>query len=426
MQDLNQIFEEVDNLDSEIIMDLMRTVININTTIPPANTYPEFVRAIKPYFIKLGYETEEVIVPEELIKEIPYDLEGTRVNLIATKKYQGIKEWVSFYAHMDVVPAPNEGKKKWRFDPFQATMIKSGKIYGRGVADMKGSIVTLIFALQIIEKLNLTPKFNIRTMICTDEEIGIWPGVRYLEQKGYVKGIVFCMEGITNPIIPVGAAGALNVIVKTHGRSCHSGMNFMGVNAVEEMVPILVELMELKKIVEARESKDIPGFPRFGTGEKKNMAPMFNLDIIHGGEKANIVPDLCTLTINRRWIPDEKIEDVEKEIQDAIDRGREKSKALDVTVQYIRDYPALKIDPSSPASKRIKKVMSIVHAIPEDKIMTIGASGSTDMGFLTEYDMVMHGCGSAGSNSHGVNETVKMSDIKNHIKAIILFLCADL
>ena len=291
---------------------------------------------------------------------------------------------------------------------------------------MKGSIVTLLLALQIIEKLNLTPKFNIRVMLCTDEEIGIWPGVRYLEEKGYVKGIVFCMEGVTNPIIPVGAAGALNVIVKTHGRSCHSGMNFMGVNAVEAMVPILVELMELKEIVEARQSKDIPGFPRFGTGEKKNMGPMFNLDIIQGGEKSNIVPDLCTLTVNRRWIPDEKIEEVEKEIQEAIDRGKARSKALDVTVQYIRDYPALRIDPNSPATQRIKKVMSIVNGIPEDKIMTIGASGSTDMGFLTEYDMVMHGCGNAGSNTHGVNETVKMSDVKTHIKDIIVFLCADL
>lgn len=425
MIDLEQIFKEVDNLDSERIMELMRTVININTTIPPANNYQELVDAIKPYFEKLGYQTEEVIVPEELVKAIPYPLEGPRVNLVATKTYEGMNEWVSFYAHMDVVPAPNEGKKKWRFDPFQATMLKGGKIYGRGVADMKGSIVTLLLALQIIEKLNLSPKFNIRAMLCTDEEIGIWPGVRYLEEKGYVKGIVFCMEGVTNPIIPVGAAGALNVIVKTHGRSCHSGMNFMGVNAIEEMVPILVELMELKEIVEARESKDIPGFPRFGTGEKKNMSPMFNLDIIQGGEKSNIVPDLCTLTVNRRWIPDEKIEEVEKEIQEAIDRGKAKSKALDVTVQYIRDYPALRIDANSPATQRIKKVMSIVNNIPEEKIMTIGASGSTDMGFLTEYDMVMHGCGNAGSNTHGVNETVKTSDVKTHIKDLIVFLCGE-
>ncbi len=341
--ELEEAFNEVDNLDRNEIMKLISVVINIDTTIPPADTYQELVDAIKPYFEELSYILEEVIVPEELIKEIPFPLNGPRVNLVATKDY-GQGQDISFYAHMDVVPTPNDGKEKWRFNPFKATMIKSGKIYGRGTADMKGSIACLILALQIIEKFQLTPKFNIRALICTDEEIGVWPGIRYLEEQGYVKGIVFCMEGVINPIIPVGAAGVVNVIVETLGRSCHSGMNFLGVNALEEMVPILDELIILKKEVEARESKDIPGFPRFGTGEKRNMTPMFNLDVIKSGAKANIVPDLCTLTVNRRYIPDENYEEVKQEIVDAIERGKAKSKALEVKTTYINDYPPLVID----------------------------------------------------------------------------------
>jgi len=426
MINLERIFEEVENLDSETIMDLMRTIININTTIPPADNYRELVDAIKPHFEELGYFTEEVVVPEELVQQIPYAIEGPRINLVARKDF-GAEQDISFYAHMDVVPAPNEGKKKWRFPPFEATMIKSGKIYGRGTADMKGSIACLLIALQLIEKLNLTPKFNVHVLICTDEEIGVWPGVRYLEEKGYVKGMVFCMEGVISPLIPVGAAGALNVIVKTIGRSCHSGMNFLGVNAIEEMVPILVELMKLKKIVEERESKDIPGFPKFGTGEKRNMTPMFNLDVIHAGEKPNIVPDICTLTINRRFIPDEHYETVKKEIEEAIEKGKERSGALEVHTEFIKDYPAVRIDPNSPASVRIKKTMMKVQGVPEEKIMTIGSSGSTDMGFLSDtHDMLIHGVGNPGSNTHGVNETIKLKDVKTYIKEIIVFLCADL
>lgn len=421
-----KVFEVVENISSDTVMELMKKVIGINTVIPPGKNYPEFIEMISPYFKKLGYSLEKVEVPEELVQEIPYPLEGERVNLIARKDF-GCEKEISFYAHMDVVPAPDEGKKKWRFDPFEATMIKSGKIYGRGVGDMKGSIVCLALALDIIEKLNLKPKFNVNVFICTDEEIGVWPGIRYLEEQGYVKGMVFCMEGVISPLLPIGAAGALNVIVKTIGRSCHSGMNFLGVNAIEEMVPILVELMKLKHIVEERESKDIPGFPRFGTGEKRNMTPMFNLDVIHAGEKPNIVPDICTLTINRRLIPDENYEEVRDEIQEAIDRGKEKSKALEVQVQYIYDYPAVKIDPNSPASQRIKKVMSVVQGVDMDKIPTIGSSGSTDMGFLTEtHDILIHGVGNPGSNNHGVNETIKLKDVKTYIKEIITFLCDDL
>ena len=426
MEELEKILAEVDKLDSEVIMELMREVININTTIPPGLHYQDVIDVLKPYFKELGVEMEEVLVPDELVKKIPLPLEGPRVNLVATKDY-GQNEYISFYGHMDVVPAPNDGNNKWRFDPFQATMIKSGRIYGRGTSDMKGSFVPLILALQIIDKLHLTPKYNVRILACTDEEIGLWPGVRYLEEKGYVKGGVFCMEGVINPIIPIGAAGDLNIIIETIGRSCHSGMNFMGVNALEEMIPIMNELMALKKVVEERESKDIPGFPRFTTGEKRNMTPMFNLDIIRSGEKENIVPDLCTLTVNRRYIPDENYEDVKKEIEDAIERGKANSKALEVRTRYDHTYPAVKIDPTSPMTRRIKKVISIVQNVPVENIPIIGSSGSTDMGFLMDtHDIIIHGVGNPGSNAHGVNESIKLKDVKTYIKEIILFLCADL
>ena len=429
MVNLNEIYEEVDNLDTDKIMDLMRTVIKIDTTVPPGNSYREYIDAITPYFKELEYLIEEVIMPEELVKQIPYPLEGPRVNLVATKDF-GQEKYVTFYGHMDVVPAPNEGESKWRFPPFEATMIKSGKIYGRGVADMKGAMVCLILALQIIEKLNLTPTYNIRVLNCTDEELGIYPGVRYLAEQGYVKGTIFCMETLIEPILFMGMAGDLDADVKTIGRSCHSGMNFLGVNALEEMVPILVELIKLKEIVEERESEDIPGFPRFKTGEKRNMSPMFNLDIIRSGEKSNIVPDICTLTINRRLIPEEKYKDVKQEILEAIERGRAKSKALDVRTTFKYAYPALKVDLNAPDVLKMKKVIKLVQNVPEEKISIIGMSGSSDMGFVAQIlntqDIIIHGAGNAGSNSHGVNETIKLKNVKIYIKELIVFLCADL
>jgi succinyl-diaminopimelate desuccinylase len=347
---------------------------------------------------------------------------------VATKNFNQNKD-ITFYGHMDVVPAPNDGEKKWRFPPFKATMTKSGKIYGRGTSDMKGAMACLILALQIIKKLDLKPIYNIHVLNCTDEEIGIWPGIRYLAEKGYIKGTMFCMEGVINPIIPIGTAGALNVIVETIGKSCHSGINFMGINALEESIPILVELMKLKKVVESRESKNIPGFPRFGTGEKMNMTPMFNLDIIKSGNKTNIVPGYCTFTINRRIIPDENLEDVKREISEAIKKGREKGKLLDVKTTFIYDYPPMLADPDAPDITRMKKVMTMVQNIPKEKIMVIGMAGSTDMGYVSEIlkikDIIFHGVGNAGSNSHGVNEYIKLKDVRTYVKELIVFLCLD-
>jgi len=421
---IEQIFKEVDNLEKEHVMDIMRALVGVDTSNPPGNAYREFVDVISPYYKDLGYTLEEVVVPDELLKQIPYPIEGPRINLVVTKDF-GQEEYVNFYGHMDVVPAPNDGEKKWRYPPFEATMTKGGKIFGRGASDRKGSLVCVILALQIIEKLNLKPKYNIRVLNCTDEEIGVYPGVQYLEEQGYIKDLIFNTEGVIIPILAIGAAGALDVIVETVGRSAHSGMDLWGINALEEMIPILNELMKLKNDVIKRQSKDIPGVPNFKTAEKRNMMAKFNIDVIRSGEKSNIIPDLCTITVNRRYLPDEKYEDVKQEIQDAIDRGKTKSKALDVRTQYIHIYPPFTNDPNSPANLRLRQVMSLVQKVPQNEIMTIGGSGSTDMGVLTGYDVIIHGVTGTGSNNHGVNEYIKWSDVKLYTKELLAFLYAD-
>lgn len=426
MFNLNKILEAVESLDLDCIMELMRTLIRIDTSVPPGNSYREYIDAISPYFRELGFSLREIIVPEEIIKQIPYPLNGPRINLVATKDYNQ-KAFITFYGHMDVVPAFDKGKKKWRYHPFEATLTKSGRIYGRGTADMKGSMACLILALQLINKLNLRPKFNIEVLNCTDEEVGVYPGVRYLAEKGYINGTMFCMDGVIIPLIAIGTAGDLNVVIETIGKSSHSGRNFLGINALEEMIPILNELMKLKKIVEKRRSKDIPGDPRERT--HKNLRPMFSLVIIKSGEKENIIPGYCQLIINRRIIPDEDYEEVKQELLEAIERGKAQSKALQVNTTFNYDNPPLKINPETSSIKRWKKTISLVENIKEDDIQTIGTAESSDMGYIAQIlnsdDVIFTGVESAISNTHGVNEFVRIRDIKTLIKEIIVFLCAD-
>lgn len=220
---------------------------------------------------------------------------------------------------------------------------------------MKGAMACLILALQRIEKLNLMPKYNVQVLNCTDEEIGFYPGIRYLAEHGYIKGTLFSMDYTVEPIILMGSAGDLEIEIQTIGRSSHSGLNVLGINALEEMIPILVELKKLKEEVETRQSKDIPGFPDPQSGEKRNLTPLFNLDIIKSGDKSNIISDICSLIINRRVIPDENIQEVKQEIIDAVERGKAKSNALDVKISFKYPYPPLKVDINSSEVQRIQK-----------------------------------------------------------------------
>ncbi len=76
----------------------------------------------------------------------------------------------------------------------------------------------------------------------------------------------------------------------------------------------------------------------------------------------------------------------------------------------------------------IKKAKDLMNKL--DQIRNIGASGSTDMGFVSEIlgidDFIFHGLGTTGSNDHAVNENVRLKEVLTYIKELIVFLCYDL
>lgn len=421
---LEEAFKLAEKRELEAVK-ILRKLISINTCVPPGKNYDKFVDLIEPKFRELGFKTERVLVPEEKIKKIPMPLEGSRVNLVASREVG--KETITLYAHMDTVPIDEE---EWTVDPFSG-VVREGRIYGRGACDNKGPIAGWITAFEIIKELGLEPRYDIICCVCTDEEIGIYPGIYHLALEGYVKGVVFG-EGFQVPLIRMGNAGTVDVTVTTIGKSCHSGRNFMGVNALEGIVPILVELMKLKHEVEKRKSC-IPLEPELvpkalEAGRSDKMEPMFNLNIIQSGTKSNVVPAKCTLVINRRYIPDEKYEDVIAEIQEAIGKGKSQKKALNIKVAYNHIYPPYKPDPNSKYVKRMVETLKLVQGYKDEDFLKGGSSSSTDMAFVQQAlktDKFVHfGPGRrAESRSHGADENIRVSDLTAYIKELIYYLC---
>jgi len=288
--DYKEAFLEVEK-NEDYITDILKKIIRVDTSVPPGENYGKLVDIVEPEFKKFGYETERVIVPEDKVKQMPWPLSGERVNLVATMKND--KPEVSAYAHMDVVPID----EPWTQDPFGGEVI-DGKLYGRGTVDMKGSIACFLGAAKVLFDMGIEPKFSVNCCLCTDEELGVYPGARYLAEEGYFSNHLMWLElGAMEPIVTIGAAGSVRVDLTAVGKSCHSGMNYLGVNAIEELVPVMQELLDLKKDVEKRLSR-IPTFPLPNCPYDK-MTPMFNLNIVKGGTKENIVPATCKLTRNR-------------------------------------------------------------------------------------------------------------------------------
>ncbi|MDY6878363.1 MAG: M20/M25/M40 family metallo-hydrolase [Chloroflexota bacterium] len=416
--DWQAVFEAVE-AKRELIVKTLCDVIHIDTSVPPGHNYDKMADYLEPIFQRLGFETERVVVPPEKLAQIPLPLEGERVNLVARKRFG--KEPCSIYAHMDVVPV----EEPWTIDPF-AGVVKEGKVYGRGAIDMKGSIASLIGALAVIEELSLTPHYDLICLMCTDEEIGTYPGVYHLALEGYVEGHVLCLEGGAQaPFLVGGMAGDVTVTVTTIGKSCHSGMNFLGVNAIDEMVPILNELLALKRRVEQRKSS-VPLFPIPGAPSEW-MSPMFNLVIIQGGVKDNIIPSRCTVTIDRRYIPEEDYEDVVAEIREAVERGRRQSKALDVQVAVQWIYGAFKADPESPHMHRMWEAKKAVHGYRDEDLLVAGVAGSSDMGMVVPLlgDGKFAGTGPFrpdNTTAHRPDEFACVDDLVSMAKELIYYL----
>ena len=118
-------------------MDFLKTLcdlISIDTTVPPGRNYEKAIDYLEPLFQEVGCSGQKINIPPEHAEGRP-----GRAALICHKRAPG-KPRLIFYGHVDVVPA--EG-----WEAFKPRLTET-RVYGRGSADMKGAIISLLMALE--------------------------------------------------------------------------------------------------------------------------------------------------------------------------------------------------------------------------------------------------------------------------------------
>jgi succinyl-diaminopimelate desuccinylase len=400
--------------DANYLMDLLKKIISFKTVAPPGSNYEEIVDWLVPIFQEMGFTTRKMVMPQEVFLARCSDrrLEGDRYNLLADLSV-GAEKTLVIYAHLDVVPA--EGA--WDSDPFQA-VVKNARVYGRGVSDCKGSIAALIAALKALLESG-KPKYNLSVLLTTDEEVGGYSGLCYLTDLGLVKGdLMLCMDGFSDDVV-IGSNGIIHWDLVVHGKSVHSGSSFLGVNAVERSIPIMNVLMDLKKAVQARRSI-LPASSALEAVGKKNLMPIFNITMINGGIKENIVPDRCNLRGDRRVIPEESMDEAMAEIERTL-------KTIDVEfdLKFYPGYPPMSVNPDHPwvweVREAVKRGMGFFPRLS-------GAQGSLDQAYATEKTGILTCVFGVGrqleSNIHGQNENVRVADLNGFARFLIELLRA--
>ncbi|MFC6200504.1 ArgE/DapE family deacylase [Lactiplantibacillus nangangensis] len=191
--------------------------------------------------------------------------------------------------HMDTVAVT---AAEWNQDPFTLTTV-GDQLVGRGSCDMKSGLAALVIAMIELKDHQVPLNGTIRLLATYGEEFAE-QGAADLTAAGYMQDVAALM--IAEPTgynICYAQAGSVDVTLTSKGQTAHSSMPKMGNNAVAHLVNALVQIQEKVKTLTAGVRNDV-----------LNTETLFNIDVFHGGNQVNTIPNLAQAQINMRTIPE--------------------------------------------------------------------------------------------------------------------------
>jgi len=393
-------------------------MIAVDTSFPPGQGYDEFAGLMEDLVVPLGFATERVTVPETLWQVPNGPAVGPRTNLIASRP--GDRPVCGLYFHVDTVPAA----AGWGTDPLRM-QCDGDRLIGLGAADMKGSIAAILLALRAAQACGVALTYDPMLLFCTDEEGGLYPGIRYLAEQGKLPAHILNFNGSAEARIWAGCFGLFNLLVRIHGQAVHAGegnRKGSGLNAIESALPLLNALMALKAQVATRISA-LPPPPG-----KPPLAAQLNLAAIASGTAGGQVPALLELTINRRYAPEERFEKALAEIEAVIRRSVATVPGLTVETALVGHLMPT-ADPAGPHWPRWQAAMGEGFGYAPEDFRRWGAASCSDFGWVQRatrrQEVLLGGLGRPDRNIHSPGEHTTVPDIVSLAQAVLSYLAAD-
>jgi len=299
----------------------------------------------------------------------------------------------AFAGHTDVVPAGNLAK--WDSDPFQPE-IREGLLFGRGTADMKGSLAAMITACETFVQKSPNHKGSIGFLITSDEEgpavNGTVKVVETLEARN--EKIDYCLVGEPSSsqqlgdTVKHGRRGSLHGFLTIHGKQGHIAYQHLANNPLHAFAPILMQLC----------AEEWCGgnhhFPATGF-------QIYHLD--HGTGAENIVPGEFEMRFNFRFSTELTPESIETRMREILDQG---------DFEYELDWK-LSGQPFLTATGELLE--ATIESIQETtgKTPELSTSGGTSDGrFIAPTGAQVLELGPLNATIHQVNECVAVNDLE--------------
>ncbi|APO97077.1 succinyl-diaminopimelate desuccinylase [Xanthomonas vesicatoria] len=295
--------------------------------------------------------------------------------------------------HTDVVPpGPREA---WTSDPFDP-QIRDGVLYGRGAADMKGSVAAFVIAAEQFVAAHPAHAGTLAVLLTSDEEGDAINGVRRVADVFRERGqtIDWCITGEPSSterlgdLLRVGRRGSLSGNLIVNGVQGHVAYPHKARNPIHLAAPALAELI-------ARRWDD--GFESF---------PPTSLQIsnIHAGTGANnVIPGELQVAFNLRYTPHWDAPRLEAEITAVLDRH-----ALDYSVRWHRSGEPFYTPEGRLRSVAREVLGQFAGAPPEEST----GGGTSDARFIAPLGAQCIEVGPVNASIHQVDEHVRVADLE--------------
>lgn len=379
------------------LVHLTRQLCAIDTQNPPAD-YSGSSKFMKTLYESIGLETTF------------FCGEAGKVNVGGRWKGSGEKKDVFLLSgHMDVVPVGTG----WDFHNPLHVEEKDGILYGRGVVDMKGSLIAQFLAAKALKEAGVQLKGDWYLFSTVDDETAGKMGLKYiidegLDKAGWKKPTFHILGEPTDLKMCVAFKGRMWIKLTLKGKAAHGGNPSAGINAIEKMTRLIPKILTLPRWTH----------PLMGIDT-------INLGTIQGGEKTNIVADTCTLTIDYRYVAPHSSTEVEKTLRDLIKKVSESDPDTELAEFEVFERREPKEIPQTlPQIQSVKMITAEVTG-KETTFSGVLSAGDSYWTILAGIPALFFGPGSM-SVAHTNKEQVAIDELMNASKIYALFALRNL
>lgn len=297
-----------------------------------------------------------------------------------------------FAGHTDVVPTGPE--ENWQLPPFEAE-IKDGYLYGRGAADMKGSLAAMVVAVERFVAENPNHSGQIAFLITSDEEgVAINGTVKVVEWlKEQNKLPEWCLVGepsstaTCGDVIKNGRRGSLGCTLTVKGHQGHVAYPHLADNPVHRAAPVLAEL--------AAEEWD--------QGNAFFPATSFQISNIKGGTGAtNVIPGELEVIFNFRFSTELSEQQLIERTEQILDKH-----GLDYKANWnLSGLPFLTAE-GDLVSATVASITEVTGLEPE--LSTAG--GTSDGRFIAPHGVQVIELGPVNATIHKIDENISVDDL---------------